>query len=309
LNDLAPDKIKERSVVVENAGPVSVTLRCESGVGLKHITRITLFRNSDRVDIRNEITQNFADVRHWTFSFNLKSPDVHTEEVGAVIHVKTRKEGGDYADSHARYDYATLNHFADITDGENRRGVTLANADCSFVRLGHSTVSKLDTATPQLHVLAGGQVDGPRLGIRGQNGATHFLQRFALRPHGPYDPVAAMTFALEHQNPLIAGTVTGGKNGPYPTARYSLLSIPNPSTLLWALKPHEDGVQHGIIARVWNLSNQASDCALSLAPGLASANRTTHIETDLAPLPITQNKVVIPLTRFQLQTVRLSPAR
>ena len=158
--------------MVENRGPVSVTLKCVSGAGRQHTTRITLFRDSDRVEIRNEITENFDDVRHWAFSFNLPSPDVHTEEVGAVIRARTQSHGGDYADTHARYDYLTLNHFADITDGANTRGVTLANADCAFAQLGQSTPATLDTATPQIHVLAGGQVDGPSLGIPAQNGAT-----------------------------------------------------------------------------------------------------------------------------------------
>ena len=220
LNDFAANDTNGTAIVVENSGPVSVTLKCVSGAGRQHTTRITLFRDSDRVAIQNEITENFGDVRHWAFSFNLSSPDVHTEEVGAVIRAKTKSNGGDYADTHARYDYVTLNHFADITDGANTRGVTLANADCAFARLGQSTATNLDTATPQINVLAGGQVDGSWLGIRGQNGATHFLQRFALRPHGAYDQTAAMKFALESQNPLVTAPIIGITNSPYPATNY-----------------------------------------------------------------------------------------
>ena len=32
-----------------------------------------------------------------------------------------------------------------------------------------------------------------------------FVNRYAFRTHAAYDPVAAMRFALEHQNPLVAG--------------------------------------------------------------------------------------------------------
>jgi alpha-mannosidase len=136
LNDFAANSTEGNAIEVENSGPVSVTLKCVSNAGRPHTTRITLYRDSDRVEIRNEITENFSDVRRWAFSFNLASPDVHTEEVGAIIRTKTKSHGGDYADTHARYDYLTLNHFADIADGANGRGVTLANADCAFAQLG-----------------------------------------------------------------------------------------------------------------------------------------------------------------------------
>ncbi len=166
LNDLTPGE-SAGTITVENQGPVSVTLRCTSSTGLAHTTWITLYRNSDRVDIRNQITTNFSNVQYWSFGFNLALPNVHTEEVGAIIQDKLKSQGGDYADRAARYDYVTLNHFADITNGTNDRGVTLSNADCSFAKLGSSTARLLDTSTPQINVLAGGQVDGRYLGIQG----------------------------------------------------------------------------------------------------------------------------------------------
>ena len=49
------------------------------------------------------------------------NPSLHTEEVGAINLNKLKSAGGDYADTHARYDHITVNHFADITDGSGRR--------------------------------------------------------------------------------------------------------------------------------------------------------------------------------------------
>ena len=235
----------------------------------------------------------------------LDAPDVHAEEIGAIIRVKKKSDGGHYADTHARYDYATLNHFTDITNGTNTLGVTLANADCAFFRLGRSTPTELDTVTPQINVLAGGQVDGPRLGIPGQNGTDRFLHRFALRPHAAYDPVAAMKFALEFQNRFVTGPVTGNPASPYPSDSYSLLTVDNPGVLLWALKPHEDGIAKGIVARVWNVSDTAVNCTLSPTPELAAAVSATHIETDQEQLPVVGNRVTVSLARCQLQTLRL----
>ena len=102
------------------------------------------------------------------------------EEVGAIIKAKKASQGGQYADRNMRYDWLTLNHFADMSGGGV--GITLSNADLLFMKLGDSSVSSLDTITPKISVLAGGRVDGSSLGIPRPGGDTHFLQRFALQP-------------------------------------------------------------------------------------------------------------------------------
>ncbi len=96
-------------------------MRVESGSPLVHTTRVTLFRDVDRVDIQNEITQNFSDVTTWDFNFNLSNPVLRHEEVGAVITAKYKSEGGQYSDRNARYDWLTLNHFANFYDGNSER--------------------------------------------------------------------------------------------------------------------------------------------------------------------------------------------
>ncbi len=275
MNDLGAG---HGSLAVENMGPISITLKAAASSPLAHTTRITLVRSSNRIDIQNEITQNFSDIRTWNFGFNLDAPDVWHEEVGAVIKAKRLEQGGHYASRAARYDWLTLNHYADISDGS--LGMTLSNADCYFMKLGHSTTSFLDIKTPQIAVLAGGQVDGPGLGIPDQGGDGYFLQRFALQAHDAFDPAAAMRFALEHQNPLIAGDVKGGAK--YPDDLYSLLEIDDPNVLLWALKPAEDAGENRVIARVWNLSPKPVRFAMSPNGfSIVEAKRTTHIETPL----------------------------
>ena len=307
LNDLSATRpYRNAAFEVEHTGPVSVTLKCTTDTGRNHTTRLTLVRDSDRVEIRNEITEAIGDIRHWAFSFNLPSPELRTEEVGAIVRVKTKSAGGDYAEKNARYDYATLNHFADLTDGANTRGVTLSNWDCAFAKFGHSTPTTLDTATPQLSVLVGGQVDGEAFGIRNQNGATYFLQRFALRPHGGYDQVAAMKFALEHQNPFVTGALIGNDTGPFPGTTYSLITVTDPNVLLWAVKPAEEGIGRGVIARLWNVSNARATATLTFTPGLSAAQRTTHIETDLEPVALAGTDAIsTAFARQQILTYRL----
>ena len=131
INDLGSGS---GSLTTENVGPVSVTLLATSSGPLTHTSRITLIRDVDRIEIRNDINQNFDSLYTWGFSFNLDSPDVWHEEVGAVIRAKLLADGGHYAPRNARYDWLTLNHFADMSGGGV--GVTLSNADCYFMPRG-----------------------------------------------------------------------------------------------------------------------------------------------------------------------------
>jgi alpha-mannosidase len=302
INDLGSSS---GTLTLENAGPVSVTLLATSPGPLQHTSRITLIRDSRRIDISNNISQNFGDVRTWGFGFNLDSPDVWHEEVGAVIRAKLQSQGGHYSDRahNSRYDWLTLNHFADI-NGANGTGVTLSNADCYFMKLGNSTAGSLDTLTPQISPLIGGQVDGVGLGIQNQGGDSSFTQRFALQTHDAQDTTSSMRFALEHQNPLITGLVTGGSA--YPEGSFSLLTISDPNVLLWALKPAEEGIGNGMIARIWNVSGNPVNFNLTMAQPLTSARRTTHIETDLSNATINGGALSTSIAARQLQTYRLT---
>jgi alpha-mannosidase len=299
INDLGPSG---GTFEIESVGPVSATVKITADAPLKHTTRITLFRDSDRIELRNEINQNFSDVYTWGFGFNLENPDTWHEEVGVVIRAKHVANGGHYADRGARLDWQTLNHFADMT-GSNNTGVTLSNADCYFIRVGNSDVTFLDTTTPQLSPLVGGQVDGARLGISDQAGDTKFLQRFALRTHSEYDGTAALRFALEHQNPFVTSFVTGG-NG-YPETTYSLVNISDPNVILWSLKPAEEGIGQGIIARVYNAANQTTNATLQLTNPITNAQRTSHIETNLEVAALNDGALALAFTPQQYQTFRL----
>lgn len=307
VNDLGPGAGK---VEVENAGPVSVTLTATATGPLPHVTRVTLFRDLRRIDIQNEITSNFSDVREWGFGINVRAPDVWHEEVGAVIRAKLSTDGGHYSPTHSRLDWLTLNHYAAMS-GDDGAGIVLSSADLSFMKLGRSgvvdRVSNLDVATPLISVLAGGQVDGPKLGMVAQGGDSYFLQRFALRPHDRFDAVDAMKLALEHQNPLVTGFVRGGGKRSYPETSFSLVTISDPNVVLWALKPAEEGIGKGIIARVWNLSSSPRRFSLSLESGVSSAHRATHIETDIEAGTVTGGALSTSAAPSQMLTFRLLP--
>lgn len=303
VNDLGGNRTGK--VTVENAGPVSVTLRAVSSSPVDHTTRVTLFRDLNRVDIDNRITENFGDVKTWSNSFEIGSPDIWHEEVGAVIRAKLLAQGGHYSPKNARYDWLTMNHFADISDGAaSNFGVTVSNRDAFFMKLGNSSLQSLDTATPQINVLAGGQIDGPALGIPNQGGDSFFLQRFALRTHGLFDQTQAMKFSLEHQNPLVTGMIEGIGTiaRQLPETSYSFLQISDPNVLLWAVKPAEDGVSRGIVARVWNQSDLPKNYFLGLSVPIPSADRVTHIETFIQSANVSGGQLSAAINQQQIQT-------
>jgi len=303
INDLGPGT---GNLQIENEGSVSLTLLASADGPLAHISRITLFHDLDRVEIQNDVVQNFNAVHTWGFGFALQGADIHHEEVGAILRARLTNEGGHYSPRNARYDWLTLNHFVDI-DQNNEHGVTLSNADCYFMKVGNSTVGELDTKTPQVSVLVGGNnLNGG--GVLGdQGGDEHFLQRFALRPHNGYDPVSAMKFALEHQNPLVTGRINGGDA--YPETSYSLLSLDNPNVLIWSLKPADDGLEAGIVARVWNLSNEKGGFSLSFEGGLAAGLSITHIETLSGIADVQDGRLSDSINQQQIKTYAIFPAR
>jgi alpha-mannosidase len=311
LNDLDGDGTGK--LTAENVGPVSVTLVASAGSPVHHTTRVTLVRDSDRVSIDNQIHDSIARQHEWAFSFKLERPAVHHEEVGAIALARlesgdgTKDGGGSYSKRCARYDWLTLNHFADVTSEQDGVGCTVANLDCYFFQLGRSTADTLDVATPRISALATGPVSGPYswLGIQNQDGDVDFLQRFALRTHDAYDPVDAMETALAAESPLIAARVTG-KKPTLPPDRFSLFENANPAVLLWALKPSEEGIENGVIARLWNVTDDPQSTVIQLHPRLIDEGRaTTHLETDLSSIAVGSTGLPIDFAPQQMRTVRL----
>jgi len=131
-------------------------------------------------------------------------------------------------------------------------------------------------------------------GFDNQDGDSYFQNRYALRAHDAYDQAAAMRFALEHQNPLVGWMVTApaGTSGPYPEKSFSLLSLADSSVVLWAAKPAEEGIDAGLILRVWNVDQVARNAQIRFHPSAAvqGAMKTSHIETDIGTIGVTRTR-------------------
>jgi alpha-mannosidase len=288
---------------LENDGPVSTTLLCQANDSLRHETRITLYKHLPRIDLQNRVQKNFAHTVTTAFSFNLDQPDTWHEEIGAVIKAKRQANGGHYANTFARYDWLSLQHFANLSSGN--ASVTLSNGDGSFMRLGNSTPEFLDETSSQIEVLLGGQMDKDKnLGIFNQHGDSLFLQHFSLQTHAEaFDAKTALKFSLEHQTPLAAGFVTGGSRLP---ATYSFLKTDNDNVLLWALKPAEEGAaKEGIVARFFNLQGTAQPLVVAGHQPIVAAKQCTHVETDLRAAQPEGGKLKATMGLHQMQTWKL----
>ena len=303
MNDLGSGLGNEGdSLKVENSGAVSTTLRAFSYKPVKHVSKLTLFADNDRIEIENYIQQNLdAKPVTYSFSFDLEKPEILHEEAGAVLKAKPFAKGGHYSDTLSRVDWLALNHFADVSG--SGFGMTLSNRDAYFFKTGRSGTAKLDDSSAHIKVLAAGQIDNA-LGMVNQDGDSYFENYFALKPHGDGQvPVEAMRFSLQHQNPLVSGRIAGGTA--LDDKQYSMLTLSERDVMVWALKPAEEGVGKGIIVRVWNVG--ATDKKLSISPGMLpiKAFKTTHIETHDEEIPAGKSSIQTVIGHNSMQTFRL----
>src|ERR1019366_4181805 len=94
--------------------------------------------------------------------------------------------------------------------------------------------------------------------------------------------VNSMKSSLEHQNSFASAQINN-TSGILPENNFSFMNIADPNTLLWALKPAEEGMDtRGAIVRVWNLADTASTTSFSFNDHIATAKNVTHIETDVS---------------------------
>lgn len=306
INDLGTGLSNDGSSSVENNGPVSITIITNTTAApLAHNTRITLFKNIPRIEIDNQITQNFSATNTWAYSFDIASPEVLHEETGAVIKAKLTSNGGNYATQNARYDWSTLGHFASVNHGVNY-GVSLSNQDCYFMKVGNSSIVALDENSAQLNVLAGGMIDG--FGIPNQGDDNIFNQRFAVTTHAAYSATAEMKKALEHQNFMVCGAVTNPA-GFLPAGQYSFVNNSDPNSLIWAIKPSEEGISNGIITRVWNLNNTGAAPVLTFDLAITAAKRATHVETDMNSNDFAGKSLFTAIGHNEMKTYRIKLAQ
>ncbi len=294
------------SFTLESNGPVSLSVKITSTATVNHETLLTVFKDIPRIEIDNKITQNFLNHYLYTiFSFNntsISSPTIWHEENGAVINAKKVSHGGHYADQQARYDWLTLNHFAAVSSNGNY-GVTLSNQDCYFMETGSSNIQTLDENTARIKVLIGGSIDG--YGAFNQANETEFNQRYAISTYNTYSTANSMKSALEHQNSLVSAEINN-TSGNLPEDNFSFMTIADPNTVLWALKPAEDGMDSkGAVVRVWNFANTSVNTSFIFNDYITEAKNITHVETDISDASFSNKTLNTLIGKNQLKSFRV----
>jgi len=75
------------------------------------------------------------------------------------------------------------------------------------------------------------------------------------------------------------------------------------------VKPHDDGIEHGIVARVWNVAPEDGLVRLAVSAPTASVQRVTHIETPLSSLPMANGVLETTISARSIESYNLIPPR
>lgn len=290
-------------IVVENAGPVSVTLRRSITGAVSRSVRVTLLRDVARAEIEDRISENLTNQSEYRFSVALADPQIRFEEVGAIARPGLAADGGDFLPG-TRSDFMTLNHFVNFDDGTYN--LTLSNRDAFAMQVGASTPTDFDLPTNSIGVLATGNPSWA--GMNDQGGDNLFTHRFALiGASGPYSGADALRASLAHQNPLVALALPASQSGPLTDATRSFASVGAGNAVITAFKPAEEG-ERGIVVRLWEMGG--SDEAVTLdatAFSPSAAWSTTLIETDVQPAALAGGVISDSVDANALKTWRLVP--
>ena len=297
LNDYGIGAIQ--SVVAENVGPVSATLRVELTAPSRTV-RVTLYAGIGRIDIDNEITEHQTGYHSYTYHAGLAGAQIRFEEIGAIARPGLVADGGDFLPG-TRASRMTLNHFVDFSVGDYN--LVLSNRDAFAMRINDSSNSSFDLTGDEIEAVVMEQATGA--GSSDQGGDDLFVNRFALIGLAtPYDGAAAMRASLSHQNPLHVVALPRNQAGPLADPIAGLLSVSSDQVVVTAFKPAEDA-NAGFIVRAWELDDTPIIFSIDASEmGADRAWRTNLVETDLQPAMLADGVISASATANEIVTYR-----
>jgi alpha-mannosidase len=272
--------------------------------GLQVKTTLTLYEALDRLDILNEVDKPVSVEKQeldFVFPFKVPHRQVRMEIPGAIITPGAEQRPG------SGQAVNVIRRFVDVFNADY--GITLSLADSAAVEFGHRTTSE-DPHQPDDHnstifcLALENMVDYPE-SIHDQGGVTHFTFRYSLCGHsGGFDPVAALHFAWEDNNELLTCKLPALQQGDLPGGAFRFFTIDPPNIILTGCKIAD---QEGIILRLWECSGQDTTAVIQVAGlgTLIAARKTDLLETDLAELPVSENRLEVPVKARGFTAVRL----
>ncbi len=285
-------------VTVKEAGPLVVSLVAESDApGCNRLAReIRLVDGLDRVDISDLVDKQAVrsvEGVHIGFSFKIADPAVHINSPGVIGEPEKDQLPG------ACKNWFSIERWVDISN--SKLGVTWSTADAPLMELGGLTANLprsqpnpnayLKTIQPSSRIYSWVMNNHWHTNYRAdQEGPTWF--RFAIQPHGAYDPVAAMHFGVESTEPLLVSPASGAA----PVG--SRLSLEPASVMATAFKPSDDG--KALIVRLFNPTDQPQTAQLTWSQPVRQIWLSSAREEQGHKAP-----AAIPLARFGTVTLRV----
>ena len=271
---------------------------------IKVITIITLYTSVDRVDIRNEVEKEPTTEKQeldFAFPFLVPKRQYRFEAPGAIVAPGLEQRPG------SGQSVTAVRHFVDVFNEEF--GVLLSQADSFLVEFGHRTTMEdplePDTSNSTLLALALGNCTNWKEATRDQNGVARFTFRYSLRAHeGGFEPASAVRFGWEDNNELLAFPLPRAQKGTLPPDAHSFVKITPDNVILTCLKAAEED---GVIIRLWECAGHDTTAVVDTSGlgALGAARLTDLLERDERDLTITDGRVILPVRKRGLATVRL----
>jgi hypothetical protein len=303
-------------ITVEEPGPLVASLRIESAApGCNSLVRrVRLAAESDWIELSNTVDKKRAAIdphpenaafahefaQHggkesvqFAFPFAIPGGEMHIDIPLAEMRPEADQLPGSCKN------WLPVGRWIDVAN--EGQGVTWVTLDAPLVEVGGITATMLGSQrdpnvwlehiepTQKFYSWAMNNHWGTNYRAY-QEGPVEF--RYALRPHGGYDPAAASRLAVEMSQPLLASVANSG------APAVPLLKIESPDVLALALKPSEDG--KAWIVRLFGASGEDRMARLHW-----SAPTPSQIwQSDLSEKPIKTADGEIAVAGWDLVTVR-----
>ncbi|HEY2586121.1 MAG TPA: polysaccharide lyase family protein [Tepidisphaeraceae bacterium] len=297
-------------------GPLVASLRIDSEApGCNHLSReLRLVAGDDCLTLANVIDKKRVPLNphpgeggpggafaqrgskesvSFAFPFDVPDGQVRLSEPLAVMRPEADQLPG------ACKNWLPVGRWADVSN--HQEGVTLATLDAPLVELGHLSTLLGSQSNPDVwrkHIEPTQKIYSWVMNNHWgtnyrayQEGVVTF--RYALRPHGAYDPAEAARFAAALSQPLIVRAAAGPDPGGVPRLR-----VEPDDVLVTTLKPADDG--NGLIVRLFGASGQDRKVTLSWS----KPSPTEVWLSDLGEQPLSRVNGPIDVPGWELVTLR-----
>ena len=276
------------SVQMTEVGPLRSTIRItRAWQSSKFVQEITLYAGADHVEVANDIDWHETHVL-LKAAFPLAAASDHaTYEIpyGSITRPTTRNNSIEKA----KFEVPAM-RWADL--GDDHHGFSLLNNS----KYGYDAVGNL----LRLTLLRSPTWPDPEA----DRERHHFT--YALYPHaGTWQQALTVRHGYEFNYGLKAMQVVPHA-GALPST-HSFVSVAEPNVVLTAIKHTESDSENALIVRLYEWAGKSTPITLTVPPGATVATVTNLMEKpEGAAIPITGDKVTLPVTPYQIQTVRIT---